>query len=203
MTKAIIFDADGVLLDNTEIYIKAYQETGKKLGLKIPSDSEVRKTFGPPWEEMLIKLYGKINEDMKKTYVEICRKLEPQIKAMDNLEYVLKKLEIRKAIATSKSRETLKRQLRNLIRFFEVIISREDTKKHKPDPEPLSLACKMLCIKPKEAIYVGDAVIDYEAAKNAGTGFVGFISGSASKEEFEALNIKFITSLKDLLREFQ
>jgi len=203
MMRAVIFDVDGVLLDDTKVYIKAYRETGRKLGLKVPPVSEIRKAFGLTWTDMLTKFYGEANEELKNAYSETVRSLEKEIKIMDSLEYVLKKIKIKKAIASSKSRPILEKHLRSLTKFFEVIITREDTEKHKPNPEPLLLVCKRLGIKPEEAVYIGDAVIDYETAKNAGTSFIGFVSGSASKEDFESLNVKFITSLKELLSEFQ
>jgi len=200
MMRAVIFDVDGVLIDNTKVYIKAYRETGKILGLKVPPDSEIRKAFGLVWEDILARLYGIANENIKKTYLGFCKNLDREIKIMDDAEYVLKRIKLRKAIAASKSRLTLEKKLGNLTRFFEVIVTREDTEKHKPDPEPILLACKKLGIKPEEAVYVGDALLDFQAAKNAGTGFIGFISGSASKEDFESLNVKSINSLKELLK---
>lgn len=203
MIKAVIFDVDGVLIDNTRVYIKAYKETGRILGLKIPPDSEIGKAFGPIWEDILAKIYGRVDESIKKTYLACCKKLDHEIKIMDDAEYALKRIKLRKAIAASKSRPTLEKKLGKLTRFFEVIVTREDTEKHKPNPEPLLLACKKLGIKPQEAVYVGDALIDYKAAKNAETDFIGFISGSASKEDFESLNVKSVSSLKELLKVLQ
>jgi len=198
MIKVIIFDVDGVLLDDTKIFMRAYKETGRKLKLKIPSDSEIRKLFGLPWDEILLNMYGKLDEKMRDTYSEIINKAE--MKTMKDLEYFLENLKMRKAIATSKSRENLEKHLKKFLKFFEVIITRYDTKKHKPDAEPLLSACEKLGIRPEEAVYIGDSLIDHEAARNAGVNFIGFVSGSASKEDFQKLNVKFVTSLKDLLK---
>lgn len=137
---------------------------------------------------------------MKRTYMRACVDFRNEMKIMNNLEYVLKRLKFRKAIVASKSKSSLKPELGKIIRFFEVVVTREDTKKHKPNPEPLLLACKKLEIEPEEAIYVGDTIIDYQAAKNAGMNFIGFISGSASKEDFKKLNARYVTSMKDLLK---
>lgn len=203
MIKAIIFDVDGVLLDNRKEVKKIFQKTGKELGLGAPPISELKKTFGLPWEEMLKILFGNANENTKKIYAKNWLELEPKMKIMKHSSYVLRRLKIRKAVVTSKRRSKLKRQINDLMRFFEVIISKEDTKKHKPNPEPLLLACKRLNLKPNETVYIGDAIIDYEAARNAETNFIGFISGSATKKEFKKLNARYITSLKELLKEFQ
>ena len=201
MIKAVVFDADGVLIDNTKVYIRAYKETGRKLGLKIPSDSEIKEVFGLTWDDMLASFYGKVDGKMKRTLLKICIDLRSKMKIMDGLEYVLKNLKFRKAIAASKSKSSLKIELGSLIEFFEVIITREDTKK--PNPEPLLLTCKKLGIKPGEAVYVGDAVNDFKAARNAGMSFIGFRSGATTKKEFDSLGVKSVNSMKELLRLLQ
>ena len=50
-----------------------------------------------------------------------------------------------------------------------MIVSFEDTTKHKPDPEPLILAMHTAHAQPKEVVYVGDQEVDFLAAKAAGT----------------------------------
>lgn len=198
MIKAVIFDMDGVLLDDSWIYLKAYKEVGKRLGLKVPSDAKVKKSFGLVWYEALAMLYGEVDEDMKKIYSEICKGIEHKIKIMDGLESTLQKIEMKKAIATSGSNPSVEKRLGRLTMYFDVIVTREDTERHKPDPEPLLLACKKLGIRPEESVYIGDAVIDCQTAKSAGTGFIGFAGGGTSKEDFDALNVKSVSSLKEL-----
>jgi len=60
------------------------------------------------------------------------------------------------------------RQLSDLENLFKTVVYFEDTTKHKPDPDPLLLACERLAIKPKEAVYIGDTNTDIQAAKAAG-----------------------------------
>lgn len=50
--------------------------------------------------------------------------------------------------------------------FFEVIVTREDVKKLKPDPEGILLALKRL--EARDFFFVGDLVYDSEAAEKAG-----------------------------------
>ena len=53
--------------------------------------------------------------------------------------------------------------------MFDVIIGNDDTKKHKPDAEPILKAMEILHLTDKSKIcYVGDALDDKKAAKNAG-----------------------------------
>lgn len=55
--------------------------------------------------------------------------------------------------------------------FMDAAVLFEDTDKHKPDPEPLNICLRRLGIKAEEALYVGDARSDMEAARNAGVDF--------------------------------
>lgn len=47
----------------------------------------------------------------------------------------------------------------------------DDTNKHKPDPEPLLECLKRIAVKPEDAIYIGDALSDYQASFYAGMDF--------------------------------
>jgi len=94
----------------------------------------------------------------------------------------------------------LRRILKSFVDYFDVLVIQESTKKHKPNPEPLLLACEKLEIKPKEAVYIGDRLIDFETAKNTGMDFIGFLSGGTSEEEFEKAGVKkIVKSLSGLL----
>jgi pyrophosphatase PpaX len=197
MIKAVIFDVDGVLLDNTQVFLAAFRETADLCGLKFPAESEVKKLFGMPWYEMLEKMYGRADEEVQDTYSKVIEKFH--MKKMADLDYVLGNIRLRKAIMTSKSKRSLENHLGYSTEFFEVIVTRDDSENHKPDPEPLLLACKRLCIKPQEAVYVGDSVVDYQTAKAAGTNFIGMVSGATTKEEFNSLHAKSVSSLKELL----
>lgn len=55
-----------------------------------------------------------------------------------------------------------------LQKYFSVEVYFEDTKNHKPHPEPLLFAAAKLNTDPKEVIYIGDAETDLQAAHAAG-----------------------------------
>jgi phosphoglycolate phosphatase-like HAD superfamily hydrolase len=113
----------------------------------------------------------------------------------------MEKIDLPKAIVTSGSLYATKLLLNKSLRYFQVVVTFEDTKKHKPNAEPLLVACKKLKLKPEEAVYVGDMVIDYKTAKNAGTKFIGFLTNGSTKKEFEEAGAKIlIKSLHDLPR---
>ena len=56
--------------------------------------------------------------------------------------------------------------------LFELIVNADDTKEHKPSPEPLLKYLEKAGITPEEAMYIGDSQHDMLCAKKAGVDFV-------------------------------
>ena len=88
---------------------------------------------------------------------------------------------------------------KGLDKYMQTAILADDTKKHKPDPEPLLECCRRLNIDPKEAIYIGDAYSDYLASANASMDFGYAKWGSVSSKGIENPDYTFKTPL-DLLK---
>ena len=86
-------------------------------------------------------------------------------------------------VATSKRRWSAERTLRyaGLADLLSVTVAMEDTSVHKPAPEPLLLALARLGGEPSRAAYVGDAVVDVEAAKAAGMTAIAVSWGAAPR----------------------
>lgn len=204
MVRAVIFDVDGVLLDNSSQVRKAFECTTRELGIRVPPEHQVRSYFGQPWWVVLAKLLGhEPTETERQTYVKIWRGLEPEMHVTDGAEEIVSALKLPLAVVTSKQRTTLQRQLGSLLKNFKVIIAADDQTpgKYKPDPEPILLACKRLNVEPKDAVYIGDTLNDLKAATMAGTAFIGFLGGGATMEEFKEAGVKRIaTSMIELLK---
>lgn len=94
-------------------------------------------------------------------------------KPFDGAKEMLKGLKdkgIKTAIVTSKRKGLATRGLKlgDLLKYIDIIISPEDTIKHKPEAEPAIKACELLGVKPNEAIMVGDSSYDLLCGKRAG-----------------------------------
>jgi len=77
----------------------------------------------------------------------------------------------RLGIVTAKRRATVRLafdRLPGLEGNFEVVVTAEDTQRHKPDPAPLLHAASKLGAPPSDCAYVGDSPFDVRAAKAAG-----------------------------------
>ena len=75
-----------------------------------------------------------------------------------------------------------RKHFKGIDKYFKVAILADDTTKHKPDPEPIYKCLDKISIKPEEAIFIGDSINDYLAAKNAGVDFGYATWGSVSND---------------------
>jgi pyrophosphatase PpaX len=91
--------------------------------------------------------------------------------------------------------------LTGLSSHLDVLVTMEDTVLHKPDPEPLLLAVNRLGATPTEAVYVGDAIVDVQAARNAGMAAVAVTWGAGVREQLEAMAPDVVAETVDDLRE--
>jgi pyrophosphatase PpaX len=110
----------------------------------------------------------------------------------------------RLGIVTAKRRQTVQLafdRLPELEHSFDVIVTSEDTRRHKPDPEPLRLALRRLEAAPHEAAYVGDSPFDVRAAKAAGIHAVAVGWGGIHDREvlLAAEPEAFVETAEDLL----
>lgn len=175
MIKAVLFDLDGTLIDTNELIIRTFKHTFKEhLNIEVP-ESEIVMHFGEP----LIETLSRYDKDNAHVLIEAYRGFNESIHdeftkeiagAKDTITE-LKSLGIKVGVVTSKRRPIAERGLNlfNLKRYMDVIITPEDTTKHKPEPEPIYKACELLGIKASEALMVGDSHFDIQCGKNAGS----------------------------------
>jgi pyrophosphatase PpaX len=131
--------------------------------------------FGPLDDERFAYLAGEHMKYQLDIYPKYLRLL-PTVK--DGLS-LLRERGKQCAVVTSRRRQTLEMYLKKtgIFDFFEVFVTPENTKKHKPDPEPVLEALTLLGAAEKTAaIMVGDSEFDIECGSRAGvdTAFVNW-----------------------------
>lgn len=67
--------------------------------------------------------------------------------------------------------------------LLQVVTTREDTKRLKPHPEPVSYAVSCLGLSPSQCVMVGDTPVDVISAKAAGAYAVGVLCGFGERQE--------------------
>lgn len=204
MTKAIIFDIDGVLLDSFEANLKFHQDLMKRFGYKPPTREDYSKCFHLPLDETIKFLTKSEDEEEIKRIWEAGRSREVTYdvtlltlaeKAEEIISEFSKKFLL--GIVTSRVKNGVYEspEMAKLEKHFRVVVSFEDTKNHKPDPEPLLLAAKRLGVKPTECIYIGDTETDMIAANAAGMNIITYAKEPTIKSDVHAYNFSEIPEL--------
>lgn len=172
---AIIFDVDGTLIDSIPFIVECFQHTFTQ-NLGQPGDeAEIKATIGMPLESVFTAWPKDMSQQLMASYLEYnLAHLSQGIGLFLGIPQMLqsiRKLGFPTAIVTSKRMIALQPSLRDfeLKDYFDLVITKEDTLLHKPNPEPLFAAMKKLGLsKPGRVIYVGDSIHDLECAVRAG-----------------------------------
>lgn len=173
--QAIFFDMDGVLVDSLESWWKSLNTALKKFNQKSISKKKFIEDFwGHTLEENLQNLAIDIdNKDFCDTFY---RNYVEDITLFSNVKNTLQKLKkYPKAIITNTPKKCTETILNNFqIRdFFKVVITSDQIKNGKPNPEMIFKACKMLHVEPENVILVGDTKNDIIAGRSAGCITIG------------------------------
>lgn len=186
LTKACIFDLDGVIVDTAHYHFLAWKRLADELGIRFTVEDNERLKGVSRMQSMEILLsLGSValSEHDKETlankkntwfvdYVErmMPEEIYPGVKAL--LEQ-LRKQGIKTGLASSsKNAKTVIQRLR-IESYFDVVVDGTMVVHSKPDPEIFLLAASKLGVNTKDCVVFEDAEAGVEAALAAGMKCVG------------------------------
>lgn len=91
---------------------------------------------------------------------------------------------VRLAVLTNSGRRAATEALGRprLLDLFEFVLTRDDTAAMKPSPEGLTMAVARLGLPRESVFYVGDSLLDIQAARRAGVPLVSVATGNYTKD---------------------
>jgi len=190
MYEHIIFDVDGTLIDNQPIIIESLEKALLELGI-FKTKSEIKPILGLPCVDSLqilgVRDYEKTAKRWTEIYLENCHKNKLFNGIIEALSEI-KKMGLNIGIVTSKTERELKYELKilNIEKFFDVKVTVELTRMHKPNPEPIEKYMELTGAKNHVTIYIGDTLHDMECAKNAKVSSALALWGSLNPKNIEA-----------------
>jgi HAD superfamily hydrolase (TIGR01549 family) len=212
--RAVFFDLDGTILNST---FKAKEaktaviERIAELGLDTRSIS-----IGDTVESILEKAEAQVlkggrlsRESLRKNLSAVLDRFD--VEALSESELTkgathviceLKKSGVKVGLVSNSGSKGVKLALKkfDLDRFFDVVITRDDVKRIKPNGDCIRKALSTLGYRQNDAAYVGDSWIDVMAAKDAGVMAIAIVGGISPKEKLlQASPDKIISSLDELL----
>lgn len=168
----IIFDLDGTLIDTEKAVLKTWQSTLKKYNYEY-SLEQLRVVLGITMQKSFEKLNVVVDNQFESQWIQNYYPYAKEIDFFDGAKEMLLYLKEKGSclgIVTSRSKEEYDKYFNsfNLESIFNYIICADDTKKHKPNPEPLYKYVQLAKTDLKSCIYVGDMLTDIECANRAG-----------------------------------
>jgi len=210
----IIFDLQGTLVDNKIDFVSMKREIIKllikKYGLNIDEELFLRRRV------VEILEYAKDNVD-DKTYntifqeisqiadkYEIDAAINSKLKAdVKDVLKALRRKNYKIAILTNDGRKSTEIILNRfgLKEFFDCIVTRDDINTLKPDPLGIERILERIKVDKQNVIFIGDSIIDIQAAKNARIRGWGISGGYSTKDLLIKEGAEVVLNdLKDILQ---
>ena len=207
---AVLYDLDGTLTDSIPLIMNcfrlAYMDV---LGEVTRTDEDLMSYIGKPLMTIFADKHDQETaQKLFDSYLRFNEKMlqEDKLPLFDGIMESLIRLHkagVRQGIVTSKRRVSLMTTLKvkKMEYLFEQITVCEDTDEHKPSGAPLIYSAQKMGIEDLSSIiYVGDAVVDYQSALDAGTDFALVDWTKMPRDGFMQYGTpKIIKSLDELL----
>lgn len=189
--KSVLFDLDGTLCNTIALIVASYQHALGEV-LSHEEDPEVIRGWIGRTLPDVFSQWPEQAQALDRSYVTFnlanLARLQTSYDGIPVLLADLAEAGVRIGVVTSKRRPTavLSLQAAGIDGLVEVACGLEDTKAHKPDPEPLQVGMRKLGMDPADTVYIGDATVDVRAAKAAGIDQVSVTWGSGTPDELRA-----------------
>ncbi len=184
MPFSVIFDIDGVIVDNSHFHQLAWKAFCSQHTIYFSEEEFLSNYFGSTNEQVLPLLFNRVlskkeidtlSSEKEELYRNIYNPhLKPVYGLIDFLDE-LKRNKIKVGAATSASPENVKFVFEGLgiKHFFDVIIDDSMVTKGKPNPEVYLLAAQKLNSDPKHCLVFEDSLSGTKAAFDAGSIVIG------------------------------
>ena len=197
--RGVIFDLDGTLIDSFSAIYESFNVTMDALGLRQYSYGDVMKTIGLPLEDVMRTIGGVADpvhavEIFRSHYQEIYLKkttllhgVEEVIRQLYNEGYLL-------GVSTNKLGKYSRSLLEHLGigKYFRQVVGIGDGLRSKPYPDTIETILSGFGLPKDDVVYIGDSLIDAQAAAQAGIRFIGVATGPARYEELSGANAEVV-----------
>lgn len=189
----LLFDLDGTVIDSVALIRESHRHAVTTvLGVELDDEALVANVGRPLMEQMeyfaperaqeLFDTYRRWNHANTAA-------LLVAYAGVDELLAGLAGAGCRMGIVTSKSRDAVDlawQVLPEVRRYFEVVVTADETARHKPHPEPVLFGLEALGGMAAGAAYIGDAPFDIRAGKAAGLRTIAVTWGFFSRDALAA-----------------
>ena len=207
MLKAVIFDMDGIVFNTEPVYDKSTKLFLLRYDVKLKRE-DLDPFRGRGSIKHLMYLKEKYNlkdsldyliKERRKVYEELTKKGIKTFSGIKKILEELKKNKIKIGLATSSTYTSTKENFKHSKlnkKLFNIIVTRDEIKNTKPNPEIFLRTIKKLQVKIQECVIIEDAVSGVEAGKRAGAKVIA-ITNSFSESKLKRADL-VVNSAKEL-----
>lgn len=189
MTRLVVFDCDGTLVDSQAAICRSMEAAFAAAGLPAPDRHDVRRIVGLSLPQALLELAPAAQEDQRRHALEAYKASFRAARSQGTLEQplypgiepLLRRLHQRGlslGVATGMSDRGLDACLaRHGVRELFITLQTADRHPSKPHPAMLETALFEADTRPGDAVLVGDTVYDVTMARAAGVRAIGVAWG--------------------------
>lgn len=172
---ALLFDLDGTLVDSYRLYLESYRRAVEPVLGRSPSHEEIAARTPAAERRFLTEWVGE--EHVDRCHDALCRHYSELQGALGDGPYEgvremltgLSSAGYPLGIVTGKGRRIWAvAESAFPSGLFEVVVTEDDVRRPKPDPEGLLVAADALAIPPERIAYTGDSRTDLAAGRAAG-----------------------------------
>ena len=213
MITTVIFDMNGVITDDEDLHELATQKAFEKVGLTITPNIYRQYCLGRTDASAFVDLINDFNLKNQKVSSIITDKsilyqklIASNLKIYPGVIELIENLYLKYTLAlttssTFKEVKTVVNQL-DIEDLFKVIVSSNDVKRGKPDPEPYLLTAEKLAVNCNNCLVIEDSENGVLSAKSAGMKCVAITNTEDSKNLLAADQIieKYSEITEDLIK---
>ncbi len=205
MIKAMLFDMDGTLIDSENLDNDVALEVCGKLGIELTQEEQEERhgRTSKSFYEWLAQTRGidfDVQEAIENQIAGFQFHLEKGVKTFPGakeLPVILVQAGYKLAIVSGGTKENLDTILGGLgiSQFFSAIISADDVKKGKPDPEGYLLGAKKIGVLPEECLVLEDGAKGVQAGKVAGMKVIGVVNNGGQDLSEAEMTVKSLSEI--------
>lgn len=177
MTKGVLFDLDGVVVDSESIYTQFWSDIDKLYPTGVENFAIAIK--GNTLQRILADFFP--DNDVKQDILERIKDFEINMRYKPFAEAIrfineLKRNQFRIAIVTSSSQkkmDNLYAQNPGFREMFDAVVTGDMVSHSKPDPEPYLLGAKAIGVAPESCYVFEDSISGIESGIRAGATVIG------------------------------
>ncbi len=194
--QAVIFDMDGVIVDNFKFHVKAWIVFGERHNIPI-KEEQIMPLFGNTNSQILPLFFDTLSTEKslvlaaekEQIYREVFAQEVKPIAGLFELLETLKMANLPIAVATGGPRTNVDFVMKHtgFAKYFDVIVDDSMISRGKPSPEIFLKVATLLDVKPANCLVFEDAVHGIDAAISAGMKVIA-LTTTYPKEKLERAN---------------